>query len=289
MQDCSLTPANTAGSVRFSLTEEHCGDDPFRPSLKGFLIPGRRGKLLAALFAAAGPGPHPTVLMFHGIPGMERNLDLAQYLRREGFHVLTFHYSGNWGSDGAYAIANDLEDAETVLDFVLNDTENGFDPSRIYAIGHSLGGFVCGRLAAKRSEIRAGVLLMPYDIGRTAQLKAADPAAYRGVAELLTDAAPWLSGTDAETLLKEAEENEAAFSLVPVAPQLAKIPLLCITGSLDTDVPDEVFCAPLRRAVAACGGTQLQYECYPTDHAFSDHRLTIAARISAFLKAADRA
>lgn len=279
---------NASRTVVCPLTETHYSPPEERPGLHGLLIPGKRGKLLAALFTAGGPGPHPTVLMFHGIPGVERNLDLAQYLRREGFHVLTFHYSGNWGSDGAYAIANDLEDAETVLDFVLNDTEYGFDPGRIYAVGHSLGGFVCGRLAARRKEIRAGVLLMPYDIGRTALLKKEDPAAYRGVIELLTDAAPWLAGTDAETLLKEAEENEAAFSLVPVAPQLAKIPLLCITGSLDTDVPDEVFCAPLRNAVAAAGGTQLRYECYPTDHAFSDYRLTIAARITGFLKEADR-
>ena len=274
-------------TVLHRLTETHYGSDPYRPALKGFLIPGRRGKLLAALFAAAGPGPHPTVLLFHGIPGVERNLDLAQYLRREGFHVLTFHYSGCFGSDGAYSIANDLEDAETVLDFVLNDTGCGFDKSRIYAVGHSLGGFVCGRLAARRPEIRAGVLLMPYDIGRTAQLKATDPAAYQGVVDLLNDAAPWLSGTSGEALLKEAEENEAAFSLVSVAEELSRIPLLCVTGSLDTDVPEHAFCTPLRHAVAACGGILLQYECYPTDHAFSDCRLTVAERICRFLKEAD--
>ena len=67
---------------------------------------------------------------------------------------MTFHHSGSWGSDGSYSLANDLEDAETVLDYMLRDDRYGFDLSRIYAVGHSLGGFVCGQLIARRREIR---------------------------------------------------------------------------------------------------------------------------------------
>lgn len=47
----------------------------------------------------------------HGIPGWERNFDLAQALRRAGFHVLVFHYSGSWGNDGTYSLAHILEDS----------------------------------------------------------------------------------------------------------------------------------------------------------------------------------
>ena len=53
----------------------------------GILIPGRRGRLLSVLYTAGGEGPHPTVLLLHGIPGCERNLDLAQALRRAGRSV----------------------------------------------------------------------------------------------------------------------------------------------------------------------------------------------------------
>lgn len=104
-------------------TEPHYGAGAGRPDIHGILIPGRRGRLLSTLYTAGGDGPHPTVLLLHGIPGCERNFDLAQALRRAGFHVMTFHYSGSWGSDGAYSLKNDLEDANTVLDFILADRD----------------------------------------------------------------------------------------------------------------------------------------------------------------------
>ncbi len=270
------------------LTERHYAAHSSRPDLVGVLIPGRRGRLLATLYTAAGDAPHPCVLLLHGIPGVERNLDLAQHLRREGFHVLTFHYSGNWGSDGDYAFAHNLEDAETVLDYILRDTTHGFDVSRIYAVGHSLGGFVCGQLTAKRSEIRAGVLLMPCDVGRAAQLKRENGDAFRTFAALLDESAQWLHGTSGRELMREALENENRYALSSVAKALAQKPLLCCTGSLDRDTPDALFCAPLRRAIRDAGGTQLRHISFPTDHFFADYRLTVAQTVSDFLTEIDR-
>ena len=89
-------------------TEPHYGAGAGRPDIHGILIPGRRGRLLSTLYTAGGDGPHPTVLLLHGIPGCERNFDLAQALRRAGFHVMTFHYSGSGGSDAAYSLKNDV-------------------------------------------------------------------------------------------------------------------------------------------------------------------------------------
>lgn len=78
--------------------EIHYGDCAHRPGMYSILIPGKRGRLFSVLYTAAGEGPHPTVLQFHGIPGCERNFDLAQALRRGGFHVMAFHYSGSWAA-----------------------------------------------------------------------------------------------------------------------------------------------------------------------------------------------
>ena len=121
-------------------TEKHYGNRPDRPDIHGILIPGKRGKLLSVLYTAGGKGPHPTVLLLHGIPGCERNLDLAQTLRRAGFHVMTFHYSGSWGSEGDYSLHHNLEDAAAVLDFMLQDSSFDIDKAHIYAVGHSMGG-----------------------------------------------------------------------------------------------------------------------------------------------------
>ena len=234
------------------------------------------------LYTAAGEGNHPTVLLLHGIPGCERNLDLAQSLRRAGFHVMTFHYSGSWGSDGNYSLSNDLEDANTVLDFILRDETYGFDKRHIYAVGHSMGGFVCGQIAGHRPEIKRAVLLMPCDIGRLPQIAREDPAAYGIIQEVLEDSAQWLSGTSGEALLREALDRSADFRLESAAGALAQKPVLCIAGTLDIYTPPSLHCEPLIRAVHAAGGTSLQGIRYPTDHFFADYRLTVAEAVTAF-------
>ena len=58
--------------------ETHYGDCACRPDMHGILIPGKRGRILSVQYTAGGEGTHPTVLLLHGIPGCERNLDLAQ-------------------------------------------------------------------------------------------------------------------------------------------------------------------------------------------------------------------
>ena len=44
--------------------------------------------MYSVIYIASGPGPHPTVLMLHGFPGNEKNLDLAYSFRRAGWNVL---------------------------------------------------------------------------------------------------------------------------------------------------------------------------------------------------------
>ena len=107
-------------------------------------------RLFRARVAVFGIGGVDTSILLHGIPGCERNLDLAQALRRAGFHVMTFHYSGSWGSDGDYSLTHDLEDADTVLDFILQNESYGVDKEHIYAVGHSLGG--CVRTADRKTH-----------------------------------------------------------------------------------------------------------------------------------------
>lgn len=264
--------------------ETHYGDCAHRPDMHGILIPGKRGQLLSVLYTAAEEGLHPTVLLLHGIPGCERNFDLAQALRRAGFHVMTFHYSGSWGSDGNYSLTNDLEDANTVLDFILRDETYGFDKQRIYAVGHSMGGFVCGQLTAHRPEVKGAALLMPCDIGRLPQIAREDPASYRTIQEVLEDSAQWLNGTSGAALLQEALDRSGDFRLESAAEALAGKPVLCIAGTLDIYTPPALHCEPLIRAIQAAGGTSLQTVHYPTDHFFADYRLTVAETVAVFFK-----
>jgi predicted alpha/beta-fold hydrolase len=70
------------------------------------------------VYLANGTGPHPTVVLLHGFPGNEKNLDLAQVLRRAGFKVVFFHYRGAWGAEGSYSIRQLDDDTRVVLNFL---------------------------------------------------------------------------------------------------------------------------------------------------------------------------
>src|SRR3546814_13526648 len=94
--------------------------------MSAFTIPSEDGALNAVLYTAAGSGLHPTLLLLHGFPGNEQNLDLAQAARRAGWNVLTLHYRGSWGSPGSFSFTHASEDAWNALQYLQqSDTEIG--------------------------------------------------------------------------------------------------------------------------------------------------------------------
>ncbi len=98
--------------------------DPAYPATMAWPdIPSHGNKLYSVIYIASGAGPHPTVLMLHGFPGNEKNLDLAYSLRRAGWNVLVPFYRGAWGSGGAFSFTHALEDAQVSID-CLRESEN---------------------------------------------------------------------------------------------------------------------------------------------------------------------
>ncbi len=97
-------------------------------------IPTHGVQVNGIIYQPAGAGPHPTLVICHGLPGNEKNLDLAQAARRAGWNSVTFNYRGSWGSPGNFRFSQNLEDADAVLVY-LRDPENakslGVDTSRI--------------------------------------------------------------------------------------------------------------------------------------------------------------
>jgi dipeptidyl aminopeptidase/acylaminoacyl peptidase len=58
------------------------------PSMVEVSISSGGARLNGLFYRAAGPRPHPLVVFLHGYPGYEKNLDLAQAVRRAGYHAL---------------------------------------------------------------------------------------------------------------------------------------------------------------------------------------------------------
>jgi len=106
-------------------------------------VPSHGEMLLGIFYEAAGPGKHPTVVLPHGFPGYEQNLDLAQAMRRAGWNVLAMHYRGSWGVGGDFSLAHASEDADAMVAFAHSPEparKYHIDPDRIVVVGHSMGG-----------------------------------------------------------------------------------------------------------------------------------------------------
>src|SRR5580700_7367479 len=115
-------------------------------------IPSHGETINGIAYVAAGAGEHPAVVLLHGLPGNEKNLDLAQAMRRAGWTVVTFNYRGSWGSPGVYSFKGNLQDAAAVLAYLRTPdvaAKLQIDPAHMVLMGHSMGGWVTAATAAR--------------------------------------------------------------------------------------------------------------------------------------------
>ena len=96
---CGQLHAQQPAAITTDPPPHHAAPAP----LQSVPSPRPRALLHRLGFRAPGPGPHPVVLLLHGFPGNERNLDLAQTIRRAGWDVLFFDYRGSWGTPGDFS------------------------------------------------------------------------------------------------------------------------------------------------------------------------------------------
>ena len=252
------------------------------PDSFSLLIEGKRGNLFSMLSTPGGKGPHPAVVLSHGYPGNEQNMDLMQFLRALGFAVLTYHYSGSWGSDGDFSFRNCLEDANTVLDYLLcHAADYAIDPHRIYAVGHSMGGFVTTHLLASRKELRGGVLIAPWDVARTYACAAESEDCRRNLDEVLSCGYGWLHGVTPEKFAAELSRDTDALRLDKLAPKLQNVPILCISGEGDVVTPPALHQIPLRDALT--DGKSFRHVTLPGDHCFQAYRPLLWETVGEYL------
>jgi pimeloyl-ACP methyl ester carboxylesterase len=275
------TPAApVAPAVDSAITTDLPRDVSHPAAMYQLAIPSHDAGLFGVFYRAAGGDPHPTVLLLHGLPGFEQNGDLAQTLRRAGWNVLIFHYRGAWGSGGTFSFSNCIDDVHAALDY-LRAPENvarlGIDPRQLALIGHSMGGFMAGIGAMRDEAVLGAALISAWNPGVLAnpspQLEKAQ------LDELRSDMGP-LSGTTPEGLLEEAKKNAAAWDLVGHAALWNSRPVLVVESDDFLHADDVAIAAAVRKIPSA----QLTELHLPTDHAYSDHRIALAAALLGWLK-----
>ena len=241
-------------------------------------IPSGGVAINGVAYVAAGKGPHPTLVLLHGLPGNEKNLDLAQAVRRAGWTVITFNYRGSWGSPGLYSFVHTGEDADAVLDFVHRPeviAKLGIDPARIVIGGHSLGGWVTARTAAHRKDLAGAILISAADMAAIADRPRPEAIA------MMADNMESLQGVTPETMTDEIARNAAAFRLADTAKGLARTPLLVLSSD-DGLAPGTDNLIALTRAAGNGRVTAVHAD---TDHGWSDRRVGLQSAVIRWLEA----
>jgi len=232
----------------------------------------------AVMYLASGAVMHPTVVLLHGFPGNEQNMDLAYSIRRAGWNVLVPHYRGSWGSGGTFSFGNAIEDVEASVQF-LRDSANAakyrVDTTRIVLIGHSMGGFMASRGAARDPRVAGVVMIAAWNIGAAVShdLKNRSDTFYNG--------SPRLAGTTPEGLIAEAKQNAAKLNYLDDAHALKDRPVLVVEADDRNITYNHEMVAALRNA----GDTQVTEEHIPTDHTFSDRRIVLQSVVINWLQA----
>jgi pimeloyl-ACP methyl ester carboxylesterase len=253
---------------------------PVRPEL------GRPAEMNALFFLASGAGPKPTMLLLHGLPGNERNLDLAQAVRRAGWNVLTFTYRGAWGSEGTFSIQHAIADAGAALAFLRSPgaaATYNVDPARIVIAGHSMGGYAAAETAVK-SDVAGLILLDAWDIARSTEKMLA--AGAKGRADFIAgfdDIGRSLGPITAADLAESLARRGLGWDLRAMAPQLARLPVLTVYAAHGIAADNKALVQALRSRGARLTATELD-----SDHSFADKRVALAAEVVHWLQAVPR-
>jgi len=278
-----IATATLAASSVAAQTPQAIAVDPPRDSahparMEVLHIPSGGVRINGVAYLASGAGAHPTFVLLHGLPGNEKNLDLAQAVRRAGWNAITFNYRGSWGSPGSFRFGNNLEDADAVLAF-LGDPANvrrlGIDTTDIVIAGHSMGGWVAVLTAAHHPNLRGLVLVSAADMGADAALPRDTLIA------VMADNMESLAGVTARSMADDLAAGAAKshWTFADAVPGLTKMPMLVITADDGLAPESDTLVQRLR----ARGNARITTLHEPTDHSYSDKRIALETAVLGWL------
>ena len=235
---------------------------------EGIIIQSSGKNLLGALYRGSGDGPRPTAIVLHGIPGIEKNTDIAYALRDAGWNALIFHYRGSWGSEGEYTLAGIPDDVQVAID-ALTSGQYPVDAKRLALVGHSLGGWAAVVCASRDPRVKAAVTIGGISSMRTWHLSEEDAVDY----------ARFLNGTSGAEILSQIRALGKTHNPVDVIGDLGPTSVLILHGDADEVVPIDQARA-LRQASSGLDDLVIIER---ADHAFSRHRRQMVESVVAWL------
>jgi uncharacterized protein len=265
----------TAQSVPAAIYTDPPVDSTHPARMEVLHIPSHGVLINGLIYVPPGAGPHPTLVICHGLPGNEKNLDLAQAVRRAGWNAVTFNYRGSWGSPGDFRFSQNLEDADAVLAF-LRDPSNamkfGVDKKRIVIAGHSMGGWVTVHTAAHDHALAGAILVSAADMSALGRSREA-------LIKEMADNMESLNGVTPESMADEVIANSAAFGFARAVDGLVPVPLLVLSANDGLAPGTDALVA----AIKAKGVGNVTSLHVATDHSWSDRRIYLESTIIEWL------
>ncbi len=274
---CAIPFAATAEPVPAAIFTDPVVDAAHPAAMKVLHVPTHGVKINGLMYSPPGAGVHPTLLICHGLPGNEKNLDLAQAVRRAGWNAVTFNYRGSWGSPGKFRFTQVLEDADAVLAY-LRDPANaarlGVDVKRIAIAGHSMGGWVVAHTASHDRRLVGAIMISAADIGAIGAIPRAERIA------IMADDMETLASVTAASMADEVAAHSREFRFAGLEAGLKDIPLLVVASDDGLAPQTDALVA----AIKVQAGTEVTSLHFATDHSYSDRRIALESTVIEWLQ-----
>ncbi|TJY37804.1 alpha/beta hydrolase family protein [Pontimicrobium aquaticum] len=233
-------------------------------SSEQIIIPIENDSIVAWAMLARGKAKKETVILLHGLPGNERNLDVAQELRRNGKNVIYFNYRGAWGSQGEFMYANCIEDVKKIIDFF--STSKNSDKYRIkldsfILFGHSMGGGVALISGAKDNRVKKIAVYSPWNAGGT-KFTTQQINGFKAMLKPL-----FMLNIEPKRFLEDIVKNSEQYSIINYKNQLKNKQVLIF----DENERNKHWIENIEN---------VEYILMKTDHSFSDKRLELIHKVS---------
>lgn len=270
-----FTSVNTFAQSDSIVLKDLAWDEASPAGSTELFIPSANAQLAGFIYRANGLQKHPTLLLLHGYPGNERNLDLAQIVRAHGWNVIYFDYRGSWGSEGKFSFKNCVDDVVNVVAFCKKYQDSlKIDTSNIVLFGHSMGGWVCLKALQQLPAIKKGFALSTWNIGNDYKHVLTE----KEMLHMANDAGGkyFVLNTSLKDLFTPVIQNKTYFDLIDDGKSLADKQIVMLDEHRNNE--------QLADAIKSTNKSYFTYEVWQTDHPFTNKRVSLINKVLEFLK-----
>ncbi len=234
-------------------------------------IPSAGSLLQGFIYKANGSQSHPTLLLLHGYPGNEKNLDLAQVVRARGWNVVYFDYRGSWASQGQFSFKHCVKDVVNTVSFLKQYSDSfHIDTSNIVLFGHSMGGWICLKALQQLPDVKKGFALSTWDIaGTVSKAKGHIPVLEKMMGTY------FVLNASTKDQFTPVINDPAYYDLANDGAALAQKQIIML------DEHDRN--AGIADAVKKMNTAYFDYNVWQTDHPFTNKRIALIKKVLTFL------